>query len=504
MPKVFFNGDANDEQAKGPTIDSGRNRLYAIRQDNPTEIISLMGHRMDDAPEYEESEGKTVSRYRFVNGRNREVAEQLSADYVMSITNTLLMPNYRTSILDLIARIQADCKYDLAIVPEECVDGCDEWFSIGEDMVIGAKKATNTLIGYGDNEAAVNYSRTVKTTGELVEYDGMQITQIAAATNGLYAVYVHDEDCTDCGCPYQTIVRGGAGTAAAEPDLEYSTDGGASWTTIDTTAIPVDQIITDIAYTNGYLVVSHSDVVGAIGTVGGVAYALGIGTAMTASTLNTASLGLQTLEVANGRVYAFGTGGETYESCDSGVSFTKKLGGTATITFIDSSYDKDLGIVYLSGLAEAWIYDFTNWTNISADLQAGGPTAATDLESVEVLRPGGGVMFGGADGNYYECWNFVGLGNGTWVVGSHAASVNAIAGDERGYRVLVGLTTDLQRRSLLTAQVWESFGTVTGNFTAIEAGKAFDGEGGAYFIGVTDDGSTIKIAKCHLCFESGC
>ena len=505
MAIVYFNGGHEDEQAKGRKLDNGIMSMYAVRRDEPTRMIYLGGHRMDDAPTYNTTEGKVFPVYKKSGGRNVVVEDQLSGDVVKSVVINLQLPNRLVSVTDLIYQQQAKCDYDLFFIPDACDEGCDEFFWMGESMKLSAKQIQNSIVGYDDNEAPINLMRTARFSGNLLESQGTELSFFNEASQAMYAILVIEDtrNCDGCGCPYQTIVRGGAAPALGQPVLEYTVDGGVNWSVISTATLPEDSIITDIKYSGGYLTVSYSDVAAGIGTDGGVAYSFGVGPALALSTLDVASDGIQTMEVVGGKLYAFGTAGETYLSCDNGLTFTQNTGSPITTTILDSAYDNELGLIFLAtSAAEAWTFDEVGFVEIDPDFT---PTGAVDLESVEVLRPGGGVAFGGANGNYYEAWDFEGLGVGTWVTEIFGAgTIGAIIGDGRGYRTFIGHGDDIVRRSVLTEQQWEVYSTaLVGDITALESAGALVDEGANYFIGVTDTGETFKITKCNLCLE-GC
>lgn len=502
MPVIYFNGDRSEEQAKGAILDNGIIQAYAVRRTDPINLIFLGGHRIDDAPSYNISEGKVLPVYRFLDGRNKVVEQQLSSDVVKSVEFNLMLPSKQVSVTDLLYQSQQNCTYDLFFAPLGCDEGCDEWFWYGEDAVFGTKQIQNAIIGYDDSEGPISMMRTVRTANQLLTYNGMELVEMAEATNALYAVMILDEteECVGCDCPYQTIVRGGAGDALAEPDLEYSVDGGATWTAIDTSAIAVDTIITDIKYVNGYLVVCTADVADADSTSGEIAYSIGIGGAMALATLDVVSTGFQTMEILGGKLYAFGDDGIVYSSCDSGVSWTKDLSSPITETIIDSAVDTSNGMIYLAcDAAEAWAFDGELFTDLTAEV---GATPATALLSAVVWRPGA-PAFGGADGYLYENWNWDGAGTGVWVATNFGAttSIGALAGDNKGYRGLAGVDNNIYRRSVATKQQWVYFNGVTGNFTKLVPGYPLPDEGISYFLGVTDTGETARIAKCELCFD---
>lgn len=506
MPVVYFNGGQEDEQAKGALLDNGLMRAFLVRRTDPTNMHSLGGHRIDDAPTYNISEGKISPEYKFLNGRNRVVEHQLSDDYVKSITFNLALPNRAVSVTDMAYAIQQNCIFDLFFVPEDCESGCDAFFWYAEDVKLGTKQIQNSIIGYDDNESPINMMRTARSSSQLKTYHGLHLEEFVEADFPLYSVFVLDQSqaCQQCECPYQTIVRVGAGDTDAAPDAYYSEDGGATWTAIDTSAIAINMIITDVKYHNGMLVMTYSDVVDADGTDGGVAYSIGIGGALTDAVFDAATTGLQTLEILGANMYAFGTSGETFKSCDGGASWSQMTGSPITVTIIDSDVDSSQNVIFLACEdAEAWAFDGTTWTDLTANVN---PSAAIDLISACVWRPGA-IAFGGADGYLYENWDWSGLGTGAWVPTSFGAgtSVGALESDGEGYRCLAGVDNVIYERSIYRKQQWEVLDdTLTGDVTKIVAGYNLPDEGTNYFLATTSNatGELARVAKCDLCFET--
>lgn len=504
MPIVYFNGGQEDEQARGALLDNGRMQSFLVRRTDPTNMHYLGGHRIDDAPTYNISEGKISPEYKFLNGRNRVVEHRLSDDYVKSISFNLALPNRAISVTDLAYQIQQNCIFDLFFVPNDCESGCDEFFWFAEDIKLGTKQIQNAIIGYDDNESPINVTRTAVSSSQLKTYHGLHLEEFTPADEGLYSMFVLDQTqaCQGCDCPYQTLVRVGAGAVGEPPVVGYSTDGGATWTEADTSAVTINTIITDVKYYNGYVVATYSDVADADGTDGGVIYSLGVGGAFTEATFDVATAGLQTMEILGSKLYAFGTSGETYVSCDGGFSWSQLTGSPILVTIIDSDVDTSQDVIFLACEdAEAWAFDGTTWTDLTANVN---PTAAVDLLAACVWRPGA-VAFGGADGYIYENWDWSGVGTGTWAAASFGAgtSVGALESDGKGYRCLAAVDEVIYERSVYNKQQWTVLdATLTGNITKLIAGYDLPDEGTNYFLAATDTGELARVAKCVLCFES--
>lgn len=502
MPIVYFVGGEQDEQATGALLDSGTMKMYAARRDNPVDLIFLGGHRVDEAFSYNLTERKILPEYRHLNGRNVLVERTLTGDKVKSLSVNMMLPNKMVSVTDRIYQAQyAGARYDIVFVPSSCDDGCDSYFWLGEDFNMGVRQYNSAIVGYDDNENPITSMRTLAIVGNLKHYYGLENKLLFDHDAALNTVVLAGERCESTDCAYQTIF-----IAGADADALLSTNGGASFSTVTTTAITTDTPTADISsavYVNGNYIVGYTDVVGGTGTDGGVAYSVG-GAAFALSTMSAASTGVNKVIEAFGKVYAFGTAGEAYYSCDNGVSFTA-LTDIDTEDILDAAYDSRTGLMYLAlSSATAFAYDGVTFTDIST--QVGG-TAATDLTSVTILGEGH-VVFGGADGHIYENYTADNLSSSYTKIAIAASNVviGALAGDQYGYRVLAGAGAALRKREALTNQNWQTVSPFagTGVINQIIAGSPLLDEGVNYFLAVTADGNLVQIATCNLCIGGGC
>lgn len=504
MPVIYFIGDRTSEQAIGPKTHNGIMQAYAIRRDDPLNMIYLGGHRIEDAPSYNITEGVIVPEYRFLSGRNVVVETQITEDRVKGVSFNLMLPNRVLSVTDRIYQLQSKCDFDLALVPFECGSGCDEYFYVAEAARFGAKQITNAVIGYDDQEAPITTMRTVKTQGQLLSYYGLEVRALTAAPGPLYAVAVVDEEiqpCQGCDCPYQIMARAG-GDGVAAPFFQSSLDGGNNWIDLDTTALPVGSIITTIAGIGGRGIFGYSDVVDGTGTLGGVGYVNELGVLVVSPIVDQAgapyaSLGIQSVIEAGGRLYAFGTNGEVLFSCDEGLNWTQ-LNNPMTQTVIAADYDKNTGVIYLGGTNGAvWAWDFNAWVDLTPIVNLG----AVDVTDVDVTG-NDQLLLGTSTGIVVE--NFSVRGGGAWTqTAAFANAVQASAGDRFNYRSIVASGNQIVKRDLNSFQRFEALTTLTGNVTAMVAGFPLLDEGENAFWAVTDDGEMVRLSACGLCIESG-
>jgi hypothetical protein len=504
MPIVFFSGGIDDEQARGGDTLNSFMRGYVIRRDDPLNMIFIGGHEISDAPTYNETVGLTVNRKVSKNGRNVVREEKITGDVVKSVELNLLLPNRAVSVTDRIYQMQANCDYDIVFVPTTCDFGCDRYFLVGEDATFGTKKLSNGILGYDDNEQPIEWTRTVMFTGNFKQFNGMEVASLASAAQPLYSVLVLDSDnttCQGCDCPYQTIYRGGEAVL-----LEVSTDGGATWTAVDTTAIPIlptPPIITSIISVNGRIIFGYSDVADAVGTAGGVAYIDSSGVAVVSNFTDSAGaayvpLGTQNLINAGGKVYAFGSDGEILISCDGGLNFVLSDQTTVTDTILTSDYDSVNAIVYLGTIGGGVFgWDFTSFTDYTVAVGTAGDVTAIVVpykDQVQVYDSLGAL---------YE--NFGVVAGKDWIqTGAFGSAVYGAAGDSRNYRTVAGAATTIFLRDLNTLQSFEEFTTLAGNVTQIFAPAPLEDEGESYFVVVTDTGETIVIRECGICLSGGC
>lgn len=493
MPKIFFNGDESDEQSVGPTLNSGVMQLFAMRRTSPLNMISLGGHRIDDAPEYNNTEAIMNMSYRHLNGLNVVEETQLNPEVVKSLNLPLALPNRLVSVTDRIYQEERRSRlFDYVLVPDTCDDNCDEFFWFGNDGRLGIKTITSSILGYDENATPINTTRSLRVTGNLREYHGMVPKTLLDHDGALYAVAINEDRCAESACPYQELAVGGADT-----DILYTTDGGTNWSTVDTTAISTDvvsAIITDLAYFNGLLVIAYSDVADGTGTDGGLAYSA----SYAAAVLGQAADGIQKLVNAGNRLYAFGTAGEAFYT-ENGIDWTDVSLTGVTEDVLDADYDKASNTIFLA-VSNGEVYAFDPVLNAATDITSDvGVTVATDVTSVTVEGPRQ-VAFGGADGNVYE--NFAYGDGGSWSTTANlGGSIAALASAGNAYRVIAGVADDIQRRDLFTRQAWQVETTVAGNITAIVRGLPLPNEGVNYFVAVDAGNRVTAFTACDLCIE---
>jgi hypothetical protein len=507
MSIIYFNGTEEDEQSKGAVLDSGAMLAYAINTKNPTQLISLGGHFMDDAPTYNITEPRVLPVYRHVNGRNIIEETQLTEDTVKSITFNLMLPKRAISVTDRLYQNQKNCELNLAFAPDTCDEDCDSYFWVAKDARFGVKQITNTILGYDENANPIDTMRTVRATGNLVQYNGLTATALPTAAGDIHGIDIVYERCEGCGtCPYQKIVRAGVGFA------EVSEDGGATWTAIDVTTITTDEIgatLTDVKYVNGNYVVTYADLWPAM-TDGGAAYSVD-GADFVLSTFDVEPTGLAGLVEAFGKLWAYGTDGSLYYSCDNGVTFTQLVTGEAE-DFLHAAYDKYNNVLVLGG-ANNTLYRFNG--TVLTDISASVAWAAGTSDVLSVANFGKGRFgIGTNDGSVFEHSDILNASatNQFTLVRQLAATtlVGGLVGDDLGARILWGeagtAALDIQLRDVFTKMQPESVYSGGANLTvyAAVAGKPLADEGYNYFLFGLDGGGMIQVAACNLCIQADC
>lgn len=507
MPLKFFVGDETNEQSLGPVLNSGRVQLYAARREDPLNLIYLGGHRIDDAPDYTNTEAKISPEYRHEAGRNIVVEKTIVPESVKQIEWTLALPNRVLNAADRLAQAQASSEYDYFFIPSSCDDGCDEWFWLAEEGVLGARQITSAPVGFDENEGPITSTRTLRTKGQVRTYLGMEQRLVRDHTKALYAITIAEELCSDGdACPFQHQYAGGA-----DMTLIGTHDKWGTVVSIDASAVneagemDPDDVITSVLYHNNVLIVAVSDVVDGDGTEGGAGYSVNDAPVVPSTFLNAngsaaTPKGMQVvLPGPGGRVYIFGTSGEGYYSENNGITFHALTTGITT-TIIDAAYDSVNGYMYLvTEDGEVWRYDGSAFVEITA---AVSPTAATDLVCVNITGINS-IAIGGADGNIYESFD----GGATWqqTYDLGASPVHAIMGSTVGaYRVVAGAGTSLFQRDVFRRQEWEAVAAATadqftGDVMGGAAGKPLAEEGNAYYVFVTDDGEIVELSHCKLC-----
>ena len=504
MPQINFVGNEQDEQAVGAELNSQAMKVFAVVQNKPTQMHFLGGHEIPDAPDYEVDDAKVISKRKFKDGLNYTEDQEIVPETIKKLTWTIDQPSRAVTVTDRLFQQQRNCKMALAAIPTDCVDECDKFVWVGADLRFRPSRLNSGLQTYGADDSAILKQQTATTTGDLLKYYGMEAsTFYTGANETIEKILIVDEYCGngDCGCPYQKIIIAGKGST--DPFVKVSLDGGSTWTAMTITAVTADLgvgggSITDMVYHNGTLIVAYSDVVAGTGTVGGIAISTDLANLALANIdEGFTQEGIQTLTVARGNVYAFGTAGGALVSCNGGSTWTEITTGI-TEDILDSDYDPDTQSIFLacSG-AKAYQYTFKTFVDISS---AVSPTAATDLTAVAVVAPGS-VMFGGGDGNLYE--NTDVRRSTTWSVAVFSAAIHTIVGDGLNMRVLIGTGNNVYIRELLTYQEWTLKSAVGAAVKDIVFGKPLPGEGPNYTL-VGSVAKIVEIAACNICLEGNC
>lgn len=520
MPKIIAFGGLDDEQATGPILNNGLMHIYFARQDDPTSLYYLGGHRFDDAPTYTNSDAKIVPRYRQSKGRNIVEEETLTYGYVKSIQFTLALPNRLISVADKIYQLQQQCKFDMLIYPDDCNSGCDEFFWVFKDAQLGAKNITATPVGYDENEGHITTTRTVASTGQMVEYHGLQETVMYDDdTYDFYGVTVVEETCVGCGCPNKEVHAVGRVAGTDLPIHVFTTDGGANWTVQDGgVGNPLAAIqtvlttgsLTDIKFYNGRLFITFATAYQTTGaTAGGIAYSVDNGLTWTIATddvgdaLNT--VGFNQIVSAFGKIWAFGSDGYAYRSCDDGATFEQYSVASdlpADTEWFAADVDSRNNLIFLGGDdGTAYTFDGSTWTNITTEV---GADAAADFHEVRVSSPGH-ILYGTSDGELIETFKYVQGATNAWVHTNLGNDVDAIGPDSLSYRVVVAHATNVALRDAYNDQNMESaYSTSDGNITDFYVPEALLDEGENAFFFVNDDGQVGRYAQCFECLEGGC
>lgn len=508
MAIIFFNGSGEDEQAKGGVLDAGVMEAYVVNTNSPTQLIYLGGHFMDDAPTYNNTEARVLNTYKHVNGRNIIEETQTAQEVVKSVTFNLMLPKRALSVTDRLYQQQKSQNYNIVFAPDTCADPCDNYFWVAKDIKFGIKQITSTILGFDENGNPIDTMRTLRGTGNMVTYLGLE-TKLLATMPGsaeIHGIAIVDERCEGDACPYQKFIVVGDGIA------RLTEDGGASFTALTITAITTDlvgAILTDVKYAGGNYVVSYADVVAAP-TDGGVAYSVD-GAAFVLATGITAGIGIVGLLEAFGKLYAYGESGSLFVSCDNGVSWAAVTTGIAT-DLLAAAYDKYNNLVLLGGEDNTlYTWDGTTFTDISTAVTwVAGTSDVLDIANFGKGR----FAVGTYDGKLYEHYDITNASAANPFVATRTLAttvlVGGIAGDDLGARLLWGeagaAAGNLQLRDVTTKMSVESQYTLGAADTVYAAavGKPLEDEGHNYFLFGTALGKLIQVAACNLCVNTDC
>lgn len=524
MPVTITIGSEREEQAWGDDTNSGRMNIYAVQRGQPLNLIFLGGHRIDDAFTYTTNERVVSPQYIIENGRHIVRNKTLEEQYTTSIEFNLNLPNKFMSVVDRLAQQQNSCTFDLLFFPDSCSDGCDEVFFVGRDAKFGTKQFNSAFVGYGENEGPITSFRQVSITGDLLQYNGMEVLEIFE--NAIYdwnGIEVVEDQCLDCECPYQRLVVVGSDTDAAPnvPVVALTTDGGANWSVQSTgageafaglsTAIGDTLFVgTDAKFYNGRLFVTAATAYQAASTTGGIVYSLDFGNnwseALNANTGAVLNVPFHQIIRAFGALYAAGDDGWLWRSCDNGVQWSQFARPAPTGDFIwyAMDYDTENNILWLGGNNGTdpivYYFDGSNFVNVTSDINM---TATFDVHDIRVAAPGH-VIVTLSDGSVYESYNYrIGKTN-TWSIFNLGVDVDAAVFDGLSYRSIFAYGTDLAIRDVYGEQNinTEFFKSFDGNVRDMVSTVPLLGEGENAFFGVTDAGEVFRVAQCYLCLES--
>lgn len=498
MPVTYMVNDLSKPQAKGPTLDGNEINLYAIGDRNRQKILFLGSHEMNDAPTYDTVDGATETENGLdpVTGRHVQTSRRLGPSTIRSIAQNIVPPSKLRPRIQNIRRLQDnDIKFNYVLMPHNQCEAKDAYAYILRDGILDDWQLTTGVSGWADNGVPWGKQYVLNTTGQFLEYLGMEFTEIAAAGEPVYGIARIADACNTAvgnGLPNQTVAIGGGATGTPYTGVAQTTDDQfASNTAIDVSAIiAANLLITDMLYIGGNYIFTLADDVGTAATGGGFAYSAGGAAAVLVTGLVVD--GMQVLVQAGTDVYALGNGGEIWKSSNKGVSWEQVTSGI-TADILCAAWDGDNDTMYIGGAtANVWSWDLTTFTDLAA---AGNitPTAATSITACAVIAPNH-VAFGGADGKFYESFradtdNFV-------VNNTFGSGIGAIAGDGLGLRVIVGVGAGLYKRDVISLMDFEAITeTLTGNVTAIVPGDHSGDEGTNFYWIATDTGEVAKLAS---------
>lgn len=510
MAVTYFNGSGEDEQARGGDLDAGKMEMYALRRDDPKNMIYMGGHFFDDAPTYNITDGKVLPIRKHVNGQNIVEEEQVSQDVVKSVTFNLLLPSKSLSVTDRLYQQQKTSQYDVVFVPDTCDNSCDTFFFLAKKVRFGAKQMTSTILGYDDNAQPITNMRSLRATGNLITYYGLDGNTKDSPDSLLSAVLI-EEKCENSDCPYQKIVVG------ADGDILHSEDGGNTYTAYTTTAIAAAVTapkFTGVAYSGGNIVFAFVDNV-AVPTDAGLGYInYATGSAGALATLDGVTTGIaSTLFIgvieALGKVYAFGDD-VIAVSCDGGVSYTTVASTSvlAGAVLRKAVYDPGTGnIIFIGDNLAMFAYDGSTVSDYSGTSYFPTLAGTVDFTAIAVGKPGH-VYLGTNAGSIFEISDFGSFSTSNFFTlisdDPSATAVVFIGADKNDVRVVWAETgTNVIKSRDVTNKMIPYIVYATPTLVSGVTGKNLLDEGTNYFyiFGATD---VVTLASCGLCLNSGC
>jgi len=502
MTVILFNNEGFSEpQAIGADLNSGNMRMFAIRRQRPTELISLGGHPVNDAPTYNLTEGKTVPVYRHINGRNILEEKAISSGIVKSMSQNVMLPNRILSVTNEISRLQDRYTYDVVYVPNSCFENCDQYFWLSRDIRFDPVQIQNAVVGYDENEGAINRQRVMKSTGQLVEYRGLDSRIIGTSTGNIITSVVRfEQGCSSGTCSDKNLIQIGTDDLATPTTsiVQYTTDGGVTWTSFTTTALGALVGMDAIFYDDKLIIVSTDKPSGAASTTGKIVYSA-LGGTLTEATLDTpATGGFYTIDKIGSTLFAFGK--QVYKSCDAGLTWNA-VTSPITEIILSSAFDKYNNQIILGTTnGEVWLFNGVIFTELT-----GLPATPGNITAIGVVTQNGYIA-GDVAGKIYEVYELDNIVDAWSVKTLGSTAIRSIVTDDYGYRVLVNVGTSIYERSAFTLQEWTSLTglATTGSYYSIISGEIFPNEGVNAFFGGTDAGELVQIATCGRCFGSNC
>lgn len=354
----------------------------------------------------------------------------------------------------------------------------------------------------------------LETSGEMVEYTPLipyTLEDGFTAFDGdvdLYTVSSYSgERCGSCECPTENFAVGGSfdvtGVGGLEPFVSLTTDGGVTFTEINSTAFAALQVI-------GKLLDIGKGRLIAIGTVSKEIGYSDNGDPFVLSTVSGITNIARDAIFTGSKIITGGIAGEVGYSCDRGLTFDTQFTTAATDPIIDMSYDKFNNIVWAIDNDDAVFYFTPDATEETLVTTYANPNASNTTKGRIFVLGADHVVVYLDDQTISESYNA--RTAVAWDVQSIGLQTNedvlGIKGDD--YRMVV--TTDLGRilyRDPSTNGVFVS--VQTGGVNSTDFDDAFlirdiyeenDSSGNyaqSFYIVVTSGGYVYRLEDCVPC-----
>lgn len=486
--------------------------LLVQKSDFFAPLTRLLGFSLT-APNFTYGGAVKIPVTRDSNGKPVTFEKTLRGRYQKSVEWTVGWPqaNFIATPLGRLTENLTECTRDYFGYFQCPDDACKSHFYYIKDGLLGSMEPGDWMVYSGDD--AVGLEATSPLYAEPREfYTYLHATLAQNTGDALYTAAYLASECSDCDNEPNLSGFYGGGDGVAAPSFLSTSNEWASGTAILPATITTTEVVMKALSVPGGILVGYADTaLSATAAAGGIEFSSDGGTTWTSGVIAGVAITTPIFDIVQGRGYIYAVGGSaTVLRSRDGVNWTAVALNNAAIpatTFWEGAdVDASTGWVWLAGYdnigtaSVAAILIGESYSDISTAVGAG----ASELFSVKVLAKNH-VMYGGAAGILFEhpLANNASASNPFTAVASNSTgAVHAIAGNKA--RTLIGAGTAILERSALTSREFDAIDgaaglVITGNVRALRAGamSGYAENGLNHFVATTDAGEIVVIKGCY-------